>query len=159
MTHRASAEYRAFRAAVQDEALLDRPSDLRFWRPTGIGFLAKQAVNFMQREACDQKASQYIITREMLAADGCREKLVALLEGVAARAEENERVQSFWILDRGQSEQGDASFYIFERYTFKDAAAEFAAELEQQSKTGYKDLCKNITCTTWIESRIGFISR
>ncbi|OJJ07667.1 hypothetical protein ASPVEDRAFT_155461 [Aspergillus versicolor CBS 583.65] len=59
VTHRASTEYKAFRAAVAEEGLLARPSDLRYWRPLS-GFLTRN----IQEAAASKTQSQTLRRRD-----------------------------------------------------------------------------------------------
>lgn len=76
VTHRASVEYKAFRAAVNEEKLLEQPSDLRFWRPIDVGFLTRdKSIDFMD----DQSAGdRYIVVDELMSESGQSEFVLTI---------------------------------------------------------------------------------
>ncbi|KAJ5604593.1 hypothetical protein N7510_009747 [Penicillium lagena] len=155
VTHRASAEYKAFRAAVGEEALLDRPSDLRFWRPSSVGFLTHdhKLVSFMTSTG----TNQYIVVDELTPLAGKKGQVLEQLRRLAQDAKQIDQVLSFWVLHRGDGEQ-DESLLVFARYEGKAEWANF----ENQSKKTWKEvyeLSGEQRRTTWIESGLGFLGR
>ncbi|KAL3462173.1 hypothetical protein BJX64DRAFT_288712 [Aspergillus heterothallicus] len=153
-THRASAEYKAFRAAVGAEGLLDRPSDLRFWRPL-LGHLV------YQEEPVDFSASttsQYIITDELTPLPGRKEHVVEQL-GMLAHQAEKRQVPSFWVLHRGDGEQ-DESLLVFARYNDQNGCVDIDGQSEIKESWGrVYELCASKRRTTWVESGLGFLGR
>ncbi|KAL2848912.1 hypothetical protein BJY01DRAFT_246137 [Aspergillus pseudoustus] len=153
-THRASAEYKAFRAAVGAENLLERPSNLRFWRPL-LGYLVYRG------EPVDFSFSigrQYIVTTELTPSPGQKEQVVEQLRLLAQEANQR-RVPSFWVLHRGD-EVEDESLLVFSRHNDFDAWTDFEhqAHLEAAWVKTY-ELCADKRLTTWVESGLGFLGR
>jgi quinol monooxygenase YgiN len=156
VAHRASDEYKAFRKTVADESLLESPSDLRFWRPTGIGFLTREdkPISFRGGEG-----QQHVVIDQFTPAQGAQGEAVAALRRLASAATENERVSSFWVLDRGSD--GDDGLYVFACYESKDAWSTFEAGDMQRLWGELKGLSRSEDWvrTTWKASGIGFIGR
>jgi quinol monooxygenase YgiN len=152
-THRASAEYKAFRRAVGLEGLLERPSDLRFWRPL-LGFIIQgEPVDFSTLAA-----EQYIVTHELTPNSGKKEEIVEQLRVLAQEAE-GSQVLSFWILHRGD-EETDESLLVFARYRDKNQLLDTEDRSEVQA--GWKKVhqyCTETRRTTWVASCLGFLGR
>ncbi|KAL4866029.1 hypothetical protein BDV12DRAFT_210756 [Aspergillus spectabilis] len=166
ITHRASTEYKAFRTAVSEKALLARPSDLRYWRPSPVGFLTRggggpDTANFMVRgsRATLGGARQYIVVDELTPQAGQRESVLQQLEELAREAQREARVLSFWALHRGDGE-ADEGLLVFARYKDKDA---WAAFMGRSTVTGVwkatAGLLEGQVRTTWVECGLGFLSR
>ncbi|KAJ8110814.1 hypothetical protein OPT61_g6435 [Boeremia exigua] len=97
VAHRASDEYKAFRAAVSAEGLLSNPSDLRFWHPTGLGFLNKGGPTLFVPEG---SSIQYIVTDEFVPKLRAKSQVFEELRSVVKVSQEDERVLTFWVQDR-----------------------------------------------------------
>ncbi|CAK7235443.1 hypothetical protein SBRCBS47491_009295 [Sporothrix bragantina] len=126
-THRESAEYKAMRAAAAAEALLDRPSDLRFLQPTGTGFMNRKAPAHNSRTP----ESEYVVIDELKpkpAADGGndkapRDQLLAALKQIADDIEKSplhDEVLTFWVLEY-RPEYNDEALLVFARFVSKQA--------------------------------------
>ncbi|KAL3475208.1 hypothetical protein BJX99DRAFT_230192 [Aspergillus californicus] len=155
ISHRASAEYKAFRAAVGEEGLLERPSDLRFWRPASVGFLTRanarpNSMNFMRRD----RSSQYIVVDELTPDPGQKHRVLETLQVLAREAEGREKVLSFWVLHRGDGEL-DESVMVFARYEDRDEFCRF----DGSSAAAEWKAVRGIKRTTWVESGLGFLGR
>ncbi|KAL4876150.1 hypothetical protein BJY04DRAFT_223373 [Aspergillus karnatakaensis] len=166
VAHRASSEYKAFRAAVGEEGLLARPSDLRYWRPSGVGFLSREGdagdsttVNFMERNnrLPVAEARQYIVVDELTPQAGKKEAVLQQLAGLAEEAEEEPRVLNFWVLHRGIGEE-DEGLLVFSRYKDRNAGTTFMEGTVEAWKTTSTFL-EGERRTTWVESGIGFLNR
>ncbi|KAJ4298003.1 hypothetical protein N0V90_005902 [Kalmusia sp. IMI 367209] len=106
ITHRASTPYKAFRHAVAQEGLLERPSDLRFWRPTGIGFLTKTGPL-----ACSASSEEeFVVIYEISPKYAQKENVLQRLRTVAQRAGGDGSALSFWVLDRGGEGDGNGVY-------------------------------------------------
>jgi quinol monooxygenase YgiN len=160
ITHRASAEYKAFRAAVSAEGLLERPSDLRFWRPSSIGFLKRsndgQGSDIFQ-ETPPSLGLQYIVD-ELTPRSTYKDAVLQQLSRIANVAEQDEHVLSFWVLHRGEEEQ-DQDILVFSRYKDKSAWVQFCGHETSSAWEGVHALSDEQRRTTWVESELGFLGR
>lgn len=161
ITHRASAEYKAFRTAVTTEGLLERPSDLRFWRPSSIGFLKRskdgQGSDIFQEKAPGQ-GLQYIVVDELTPRSTFKDAVLEQLGKMANVAEQDDHVLSFWVLNRGEEEQ-DQSILVFSRYKDKNAWIQFYSRKISSVWEGVHALSDEQRRTTWVESGVGFLGR
>ncbi|KAL3488330.1 hypothetical protein BJX62DRAFT_240141 [Aspergillus germanicus] len=152
-THRASAEYKAFRGAVGPEGLLERPSDLRFWRPL-LGYLLQGGPVDFSTSASEQ----YIVTHELTPNSGKKEEIVEQLRALAQEGE-GSQVLSFWILHRGD-EETDQSLIVFARYRDKSQLLNIEDRSEvQASWKKVHESCTETRRTTWVASGLGFLGR
>lgn len=154
--HRASAEYKAFRIAVGEEKLLEQPSDLRFWRPTDVGFLTcKEPIDFAGGLVYGK---QYIVVDELLAKLGKADLILDLLRKIAVEAKNVEQVFSFWVLRR--EDETNPTFMVFSGYLEKEACARFNAQaaVDQAWVTVYGS-SEEQKRTTWVELGLGFLGR
>lgn len=156
VAHRASDEYKAFRKAVADESLLESPSDLRFWRPTGVGFLTRDDKPISFR---GDGGPQHVVIDQFTPAQGAKDDALAVLRRLAGAAADNEHVRSFWVLDRG--DDGDDGLYVFACYESKDAWSTFEAGDIQRlwGEVKASSRSEDWMRTTWRASGIGFIGR
>lgn len=163
VTHRSSTEYKAFRAAVGEEGLLERPSDLRFWKPSTVGYLTRSneddsSTNFIARGSgalCESQ--QYIAIDELTPRPGQKDECLNQMRSLVALAERQILVLSFWVLHRGDN---DDNLLVFARYDNKDAATRFC---NRKDISGIREAIASLTeqqrTTTWVESGLGFIGR
>ncbi|KAL2864087.1 putative quinol monooxygenase [Aspergillus lucknowensis] len=153
-THRASPEYKAFRRAVGAEGLLERPSDLRFWRPL-LGYLVYQG------KPVDFSASttrKYIVTDELTPLPGQKVQVIGQLRLLAHEAEQRQ-VPSFWVLHRGDEEQ-DESILVFAMYKDWDEFTDIEHSREIEGCwSKLHGLCAEKRRTTWVECGLGFLGR
>lgn len=156
VAHRASDEYKAFRKAVADESLLESTSDLRFWRPTGAGFLTRDDKSISFR---GDEGPQHVVIDQFTPAQGAKDDALAVLRRLAGAAADNEHVRSFWVLDRG--DDGDDGLYVFACYESKDAWSTFEASDVQRlwGEVKASSRSEDWMRTTWRASGIGFIGR
>jgi quinol monooxygenase YgiN len=161
ITHRASAEYKAFRAAGGAEGLLERPSDLRFWRPSSIGFLKRSSHGHgsdIFQERHHDLGPQYIVVDEITPRSTCKDAVLERLNRMANVAEKDESVLSFWVLHRGDEEQ-DQNILVFSRYRDKSAWAQFCSHKTASAWEDVHSLSDEQRTTTWVESGLGFLGR
>ena len=154
VTHRASTEYRAFRAAVAEEGLLARPSDLRYWRPVS-GFLTRTT----QEAAASKTESQaYIVVEELTPKYAQKGSILRQLEGVVREAEQDSSVLSFWVLHRGEGDEAER-LLVFIRCESKDTwAGLMARDAVTKPWETMKGLLDSHMRTTWVEC-LGFLGR
>ncbi|CRG90702.1 hypothetical protein PISL3812_07747 [Talaromyces islandicus] len=160
-THRASAEYKAFRAAVSAEGLLERPSDLRFWRPSSIGFLKRSSHGHgsdIFQETPRGQGPQYIVVDELTPRSTCKYSVLEKLSRMANAAEKNDYVLSFWVLHRGDDED-DQSVLVLSRYKDKNAWVRFCSDKTASAWEEVHGLSDVHRRTTWVESGLGFLGR
>lgn len=154
VAHRASGEYKAFRKAVADESLLESPSDLRFWRPTGIGFLTRDEPISFRVGGSDQ----HVVIDQFTPSTGDKTDILALMRRIASAAAEDQHVSSFWVLDRGADE--DDGVYVFACYKSKEAWSTFEAGQVSELWAEARSLNQGDWLrTSWKASGIGFIGR
>lgn len=166
MTHRASAEYKAFRAAAAAEGLLERPSDLQFWRPSSVGFLMRDddgsrgPVNFMDRGHHSSGTRQYIVIDKLTPRPAHKDRILKHLHRLVREAEREDHVLSFWVLHRGDGEQ-DEGLLVFSRYEDKDEWSRFEDRDAVSAiwEGVYELVVDEGHRTTWIESGLGFLGR
>lgn len=156
VAHRASAPYKTFRAAVAEEKLLDRPSDLRYWRPTGIGFLARPGTTSKMRGG-PQPEGQYAVVHEFTPRAGAKTEILAGLRKVADLAGGYDSAVSFLVLDRGEGEE-DEGLCVFTLFESKSEAEAFEAKTDE-SWTRVVETSEWRRRTTWVASGVGFIGR
>jgi quinol monooxygenase YgiN len=163
-THRASAEYKTFRAAVGAEELLEFPSDLRFWRPF-MGFMKREGKDpeadqfFSHKQPLSAETCQYIVVDELLPKPRYKDSLLKSLSELVQRAEQNQNILSFWVLNREDKDE-DPGLLVFARYVNRRAWIEF--EESEEISAAWKEA--NYSCqwprrTIWVDSGIGFLGR
>jgi quinol monooxygenase YgiN len=163
-THRASAEYKTFRAAVGAEELLERPSDLRFWRPF-MGFLKRDGKDpktdqfFAHNQPLSAGTCQYIVVDELPPKPRHKESLMKSISELVQRAEQNQNILSFWVLKHEDKDE-DEALLVFARYANRRTWTEF--EEPEEISVVWKEA--NYSCqwprrTIWVESGIGFLGR
>lgn len=119
--HRSSTPYKAFRAACGGEALLDRPSDLRYLEPLGIGFMTRGGTQVLLQ---GQSSNGYIVFEHLRPKPGRRSDLLASLRSLASISEGlAQEVQSFWALGY-RAEDDDETVVLFQRFSSKVAFLE-----------------------------------
>lgn len=159
MAHRASDEYKAFRKAVVDESLLEMPSDLRFWKPAGIGFLTRNESPISFRHG---NGSHHVIVDQFTPKIAQFDALAGLRRIADAAAMDN-NVSSFWVLDRagGGGSVGDDELYVFACYDSKEAWLGFEVGDVKRLWAEIKSLSESEDWlrTSWKASGIGFIGR
>jgi heme-degrading monooxygenase HmoA len=153
-THRAGEDYKQFRAAVASEGLFTEYPDLRFWKPTDVGFMTRSPVNFMS----DRKGEkQYFVVQEFSPAEGGKANLLEILGEVAGRTQSLDKVKSFWALDRADPEDGEDVVVVSRFDSKEDYDALFQSEREAWKTVSGQ--VKAETVTTWVEAGIGFLDR
>jgi hypothetical protein len=155
VVHRDGEAYRNFRAAVAAENLLDGYPDMRFWSPTGVGFLTRSPVDFTKTGPGDAK--DFIVIQDLSPRVGAKTKVLESLRAVAALAEAAPVVGSFWVLEREDGEDGD-DVVVFSRFESEGGYEGFMAGEGRMWKS-VDELCEDVRTTTWVESGIGYISR
>lgn len=150
---------------MSENKLLERPSDLRFWRSGGIGFLSKEKNDVFQQdeERCEL---QYLLTDEFVASseEGAKEQLYSHLRALADSAKNQADVLTFWVLDRG----GD-----YERYAGAEDADAVYVLIRCRTENAFETFCRRHQGTweqisqyaeerrrtSWVEAGIGFFAR
>jgi hypothetical protein len=161
--HRASPEYKNFRTAAGEEKLLSNPSDLRFWHPTGIGFLTKGAPAVFGPVESSSKL-QYLVTEEINPRSEERSQIFELLSGVVAVAEKDDPTLTLWVQDRigtlktRPENIEDNSLFVLLRFEDKIGADAFYSQTNAQWAR-IRQISEHNRRTTWVESGIGFIGR
>ncbi|OAA68640.1 hypothetical protein SPI_00835 [Niveomyces insectorum RCEF 264] len=165
-THRASAVYKAMRAAASAEALLSLPSDLRFLQPTGTGFMYRKA----PPHTSEAPEGDYVVVDELKPVSAAvghdqapRDQLLAALKRVADDVETSPlqaSVLSFWVLEY-RPEYGDETLVVFARFAskaayeraFKDSNVVRTAETQLNEASSWR------RTTTWVGAGVGFVGR
>lgn len=148
---------------MSERHLLERPSDLRFWYPSGIGFLAKEKGDVFQRGEEGGKV-QYLVTDEFVVRSGAKEEVYSQLRAVAGVAEDAADVLTFWVQDRygknGSSDGGGGVYevYVLIRCSKREAFETFWKQI-QTAWDQISQLVEDRRRTNWVESGIGFLSR
>lgn len=157
VTHRASTEYKAFRAAVAQEGLLARPSNLRYWRPSS-GFLTRTIQDGAAVSRTKPRA--YIVVEELTPQAGKKGSVLRQLDGLAREAEQDTGVLSFWVLHRGEEDEDeDEGLLVFVRCASKDAWAGFMArDAVSEAWEAMQGMFDGQMKTTWVEC-LGFLGR
>ncbi|KAI9150709.1 hypothetical protein HJFPF1_10485 [Paramyrothecium foliicola] len=162
--HRASDEYKAFRSAVGEEGLLARPSDLRFWHPSGIGFFTKEGQAMFASQDNGSKP-QYIVTDELKVAPGTKDTVLSQLGRIATIAANTEDVLTFWVLGRTRPDGlqsvdvEDDAFFVLIRARDRIASEKFHEVTTESEWDAIANSCVDRRRTTWVESGIGFLGR
>lgn len=154
-THRAGEAYQAFRAGVVAENLLAGYPDVRFWRPTGVGFLTSASVNLMGGES---PSHGYIVVQDLSPLPDGKAQVLEALEPVAQAADKSTKVGSFWVLERENQEDGH-ELTVFSAFGSKSDYDEFVASEEAGGWKSIGDVCQTAITTTWKNSQIGFLGR
>lgn len=157
ITHRASEPYKTFRAAVAEQKLLERPSDLRFWRPTEIGFLSRPGTASLMKANAGSD-TRYAVANELTPRPGNKGHALGELQRVAGLAADTPSTVSFWVLDRGEGDE-DESLYVFSLFESKADAEGFEGGEAGKIWKRLDDICESRRRTTWLECGIGFIGR
>lgn len=144
------------------EALLQSPSDLRFWHSTGIGFLSRE------RQAKFSPANtsaipQYLVTDEFFVPLASRPQALDLLRRIAEEVTAEPGTVTFWVLDRGSDDGGLEGFehnlYVLIRFRSKADYDRYQHEGSPADWAMINRLAKNRRTTTWEEAGIGFLGR
>jgi hypothetical protein len=149
---------------VIEQELLTKPSDLRFWHPTGIGFLTKETQEIFKPQTSTAKL-QYLATDEFVAKPGETAKVLHYLRKAAAIAQKDDSVLTFWVQDRVGSSNGRAErvdndkLGILVRCRHKQAFDAFLKTTKAVAWDPIAQLSDERRTTTWVESGIGFIGR
>ncbi|OAL46296.1 hypothetical protein IQ07DRAFT_590482 [Pyrenochaeta sp. DS3sAY3a] len=161
--HRASPEYKDFRTAAGEEKLLSKPSDLRFWRPGGIGFLTKGAPAVFGPVESSSRL-QYLVTEEINPRNGERSKIFELFRRIVANAEQDDATLTLWVQDRigtpdtRPEKIEDESLFVLLRFEDRNGADAFYSQTKSEWAK-IRELSEHNRRTTWVESGIGFIGR
>ena len=95
---------------------------MRFWCPTGIGFLNHSPINMTAGHAAPKK--QYMVIQDLAPGQDLKSKVLGKLGAVAQSAEGVLNVGSFWVLEREHKEDGD-DVILFARFDCKDSYEAF----------------------------------
>ncbi|KAF5014733.1 hypothetical protein F66182_14185, partial [Fusarium sp. NRRL 66182] len=161
-THRASTEYKTFRAAVGAEKLLEYPSDLRFWRPF-MGFMKRNGsdpeVNhfFAHNRPLSAETCQYIIVDELLPKPRYKGSLLDSVSKLAQMAEQNQDILTFWVLKHEDKDESPG-LLVIARYVNRRAWIDFDEREEISAAWKVANYSSQWPRrTVWVESGIGFL--
>lgn len=121
--HRSSEPYKKMRLAVGQDQILERPTDLRFLQPTGIGFMVRagEPAIFNKSESQGEEERNLIVVTEIKPEAGMKAEFLRELETLAAHVEKGERgTSSFWILEY-PTEYSDDGVTVFSRFDDHEA--------------------------------------
>lgn len=113
----------------------------------------------------ESSSPQYIVTDEFVPVKGALSRIFDCLKRLAALAQKEESVLTFWVQDRfGKSEHRtaiieDESIYILIRCRGKQAWQALHSQTGAAEWKHISGLSENRRTTTWVESGIGFIAR
>ncbi|CAH0054952.1 unnamed protein product [Clonostachys solani] len=152
--HRAGQAYKNFREAVLSEGLLPEYPDMRFWCPTGAGFLTRTPVEF--KSSGDPSAGYIVIQDLTLDNSAAKAKAVDKLNAFAKSAEAS--IESFYILERENAKDGD-DLIVFARFDSAENYASCRATEAGQAWKAAEAIAKSVRTTQWNESGVGFLGR
>lgn len=141
---------------MADEKLLDRGSDLRFWRPTGVGFMRRSPVaNVMSNGSSE--TCQYLIRNDLKPRSSMKQDVLSHLEVLAHLAMDG-TATTFWALHRGDDYQ-DESLLVLSLFANKSQAKAFETGAAGDVWRDVESKCSSRKRTTWLECGIGFVGR
>ncbi|VUC26641.1 unnamed protein product [Clonostachys rosea] len=152
--HRAGQAYKDFGKAVVSEGLLTAYPDMRFWRPTGAGFLARTPVEL--KSSGDPSAGHIIIQDLTLDDSSAKAKAVDELNAIAKSGEAS--LESFYILERENTEDGE-DLIVFAKFNSAENYASFREGDAGRPWKAAEAIAKSVRTTQWKESGIGFLGR
>lgn len=162
VAHRASEQYKMFRHAVGTEALLERPSDLEFWRSTDIGFLTKDGLSIFSPKDADEEL-QYIVTDELAVPIASIDAVLEQLQKIAQAAKRESSVETFWVLTRDVDDHCsgnvDNNVYVLLRFRSRAAYELYRRTASRTEWNLISQLTLKRRTTTWEESGIGFLGK
>ncbi|KAE9374240.1 hypothetical protein N431DRAFT_481499 [Stipitochalara longipes BDJ] len=99
--HRMSGPYKNMRATVGPYQILERPTDLRFLQPTGIGFMARGSMDlFDNDDHLNEDDRSLVVVQEIRPKQGSKQELLKYFEILASHARKSsEGVACFWVLE------------------------------------------------------------
>lgn len=110
-------------------------------------------------ESKSQQASPwYIGIQDLVPRNGSRSRLLEVLRALAKVAETSAGVESFWVLERSDKEDGD-DLILFSAFVSKAKFGTFVFSEQAAAWNAVRELCQNTTTTTWLGSGIGFVGR
>lgn len=116
--HRSSEPYKIMRSTVGQDHILAQPTDLRFLRPAGIGFMTRpgKTATFLECNSIEAGAKSMIVVLEIKPKDGRKTELLEDMESLAVYVEEHESgTASFWVLEYLR-EYLDHGITVFSRF-------------------------------------------
>jgi quinol monooxygenase YgiN len=101
VVHRSSEPYKKMRAILGTEKIQEKPTDLSYCRPTGIGFLTRGGrPTVFQGSFPTSGAKSLVEVWELMPKDGMKIEALGEIEKLATYVErEEEGTSSFWILE------------------------------------------------------------
>jgi hypothetical protein len=170
--HRSSAPYKAMRESVGTNELLQKPTDLRFLQPTGVGFMCRESPtgasllfqdvlpHILRNSDGKLPGEHYVVVYEMQPLSKAeKDQAVEIVREIADKiiSEAKTAWLSFWLLEY-KPEYGDEGLKLFTMFRDKESF-----EKEQHIFTDIQRKTKSLTSsartTTWLQSGIGFIGR
>lgn len=110
-------------------------------------------------ESKSQRASPwYIGIQDLVPRSGSRSRLLEVLRALAKVAETSAGVESFWVLERSDMEDGE-DLILFSAFVSKAKFDTFVSSEQTAAWKTVRELCKTCTTTTWLGSQIGFVGR
>ena len=115
--HRMSEPYKKMRASVSSDHILERPTDLRFLQPTGIGFMTRGGMDlFPIDDHVSENDRILVVVQEIKPKQGMKSKLLQDLETLASYVRRFDKgVACFWVLEYLE-EYSDDGVVIFSRF-------------------------------------------
>jgi quinol monooxygenase YgiN len=116
--HRSSEPYKKMRLTVGRDHILERPTDLRFLQPTGVGFMVRseKTVTFLKSDSHVAEEKGLIVILEIKPEEDMKLELLKDLENLGEYVKGHEhRTASFWVLEY-LPEYSDDSIVIFSRF-------------------------------------------
>ncbi len=118
------------RASVGPENILERPTDLRFLQPTGIGFMTRGGMDlFGIDDHLNENDRSLVVVQEIRPKQGSKQKLLKDLEVLACHVQNLDRgTACFWVLEY-LDEYSDNGILVFSRF---DNDAEYQKHIDCQ---------------------------
>jgi hypothetical protein len=101
VTHRSSQPYKKMRSILGAEQIQERPTDLSYCRPTGVGFLTRDGKSTVFQGSFPVPDEKDLVeVWELTPKDGMKTELLSEIENLATYVErEVEQSSTFWVLE------------------------------------------------------------
>ncbi len=99
--HRMSTPYKKMRETVGRDKILEKPTDLRFLQPTGIGFMTRGGMDLFEDDSHLKEDERcLVVVQEIKPKQGLKPKLLEVFEDLACQVKELEDgTACFWALE------------------------------------------------------------
>ncbi|KAK2788298.1 hypothetical protein FQN53_003832 [Emmonsiellopsis sp. PD_33] len=164
VTHRSSEPYKKMRSIVGPEGILEKPTDLSYCQPTGIGFLTRpdHGVTVFQGIAKETQAERsHIEVVNIQPKPGMKPEILQGIKALAAQieTEAGNGILSFWCLEF-LPEYANDGIILFSRYEDRNAYLRHLDSREKEPTMANISLKSDtLSASLWEESSIGFIGR